>query len=73
MSAKKSILSMPSCSISFISNCVTIASPERASGTFSLMTLPQMTTPAACMEMFLGAPSKRIAMSITFLKLSSVS
>ena len=56
---------MPTASTSFISNCVTMSSPFRARGTLSESTLRQITTPAACSEVFFGVPSSFKPISIT--------
>ena len=73
ISPKKSILSRPSFSISVILNWVVTSSPDFASGTWSLIASRHITTPAACFEQFLGIPSTRIAISSTFLTVSSFS
>ena len=65
VNARKSIFNMPTASTSFMSNCVTISSPFLASGTLSESTLLQITTPAACSEVFFGIPSNFKPISMT--------
>ena len=71
VSARKSILSIPMDSTSFMSNCVVMSSPLRESGTLSAIFFRQMTTPAACMEVLRGIPSSFSPMSMTRLSWSS--
>ena len=65
---KKSILRSPRRSMVVAVNCViTESSPPLARGTYSSMESLPITTPAACIPVFLGSPSSLSAISIRCL------
>ena len=70
---KKSIFSSPNSSKVVMVNCVTTASLFLASGTYLQTGRSVITTPAACVEAFLGMPSNFFAMSINSLTCGSES
>ena len=72
---RKSILSRPSASTSFIENCVTTSesAPFCWSGRYSVSGRSPITTAAAWIESFRTTPSSGIAMSTIERVVSSVS
>ena len=74
LNPRKSIFNRPSSSIVVIVNCVVIIPSEpRESGTYSSIGFCEITTPAACMDVWRGRPSRRLDISISCFTDSSVS
>ena len=71
-SPRKSIFKSPSSSIVVMTNCVVIVPSElRDNGTYSSIAFWEITTPAACMEVWRGRPSSLFAMSMSLFTVSS--
>ena len=60
-------------STSVFANCTATVSSLTASGAISVMSLPDIMIPAACVPALRGRPSTRMAMSTTFLVSGSLS
>ena len=72
LSPRKSIFKSPSSSMVVMINCVVIVPSDALdSGTYSSIAFCEITTPAACIEVCRGSPSKRFDISISVRTFSS--